>query len=649
MANSYINTALLDRNRPRKVVFYGRVSTEHEAQMSALGNQMQWYDDVATRFPNWTVVDKYIDEGITGTQARKRPSFMKMVKDGKTDKFDLIVTREVCRFARNTVDTLTYTRELSNIGVEVYFVDDNIWTLESDGELRLSIMATLAQEESRKVSDRVKAGQAISRQNGTLYGCGNILGYDLKRNIDEKGNWNPSENTYVINPEQAETVRMIFDLYEQGNGEKKISTELCRLHRKSANGNVKWDAAKIGRILKNATYKGYICYNKSHNNNYLDQKRIKNHDIDTYTLVKGNFEPIVTEEQWDKCDKIRRSKVTAVSKNGKKVVYGKKVSNDVYLRKLKCKCGSPFRKNKWRKNKNGEDAYGYQCYNQLNNGSKTFREKNGLDTDGYCDMKMVCDWKMELMAKEVLGTCWKNRKEDAMEAFKLIKQYAVADKKTDNSEIKIIDNNIDKLNNRLENMIEMRADGELTKEEYAKSKAKIETELSELNKRKAGLDNGDDNGEFQLDLEKIEHELDRLTDLEKPDSDIVDSFISRITPVDNNRFEWIVRLSENTSAAAVCCVGGRKNKATATIEGVSPLTYTYDYCIIDLRGLKNTCRSGGQHRLHYAKVVKPEFALVWDFKITYEMAKNWRKAHNAYLRQNQWKDLTVRVCLDVGG
>lgn len=99
MANSYTNTSLLDRNRPRKVVFYGRVSTEHEAQMSALGNQMQWYDDVATRFPNWTVVDKYIDEGITGTQARKRPSFMKMIADSKADKFDLIVTREVCRFA----------------------------------------------------------------------------------------------------------------------------------------------------------------------------------------------------------------------------------------------------------------------------------------------------------------------------------------------------------------------------------------------------------------------------------------------------------------------------------------------------------------------------------------------------------------------
>jgi len=209
MVISNTNTALLDRNRPRKVVFYGRVSTEHEAQLSALENQMQWYEDIAMRYPNWSVIDKYIDEGITGTQAKKRPSFMKMIADSKTGKFDLIVTREVCRFARNTVDTLTHTRELKNLNIEVFFVDDNIWTMDGDGELRLTIMATLAQEESRKVSERVKAGQHISREKKILYGCGNILGYDLKRNIGEDGKWNPSENTYVINPEQAETVHIL--------------------------------------------------------------------------------------------------------------------------------------------------------------------------------------------------------------------------------------------------------------------------------------------------------------------------------------------------------------------------------------------------------------------------------------------------------
>ena len=135
----------LDRNRERRMVFYGRISTEHEAQLSAFENQIQWYDDQAKYHQNWTVLETYLDRGITGTQAKKRPAFLQMLEDARQGKFDLIVTREVCRFARNTVDTLTATRELKNLGVEVYFVEDNIWTMDGDGELRLTIMATLAQ------------------------------------------------------------------------------------------------------------------------------------------------------------------------------------------------------------------------------------------------------------------------------------------------------------------------------------------------------------------------------------------------------------------------------------------------------------------------------------------------------------------------
>lgn len=166
------------------------------------------------------IANFYEDEGITGTQAKNRPAFMQMIEDAKNGDFNLIVTREVCRFARNTVDTLVMTRELKNYGVEVYFVEDNIWTMDGDGELRLTIMATLAQEESRKISARVRAGQKISRDNGVLYGSGNIIGYDRV------------DGTYVINEEQAETVQMIFDLYLEGLGETKICKELCRRQRK---------------------------------------------------------------------------------------------------------------------------------------------------------------------------------------------------------------------------------------------------------------------------------------------------------------------------------------------------------------------------------------------------------------------------------
>ncbi|MEI3409394.1 MAG: recombinase family protein [Christensenellales bacterium] len=234
-----------NRSRQRKVVFYGRVSTEHEAQLSALENQMQWYDSVAEKHDNWIVLKKYIDEGITGTQAKKRPAFLQMIQDAKQKKFDLIVTREVCRFARNTVDTLVVTRELKNYGIEVYFVEDNIWTMDGDGELRLTIMATLAQEESRKTSERVRAGQKISRDKGVLYGSGNILGYDRDKKT----------RTYVINPDQAETVRMIYDMYSAGKGITQIRDELIRQKRKDSFGLVRWENTKISRILHNATYK----------------------------------------------------------------------------------------------------------------------------------------------------------------------------------------------------------------------------------------------------------------------------------------------------------------------------------------------------------------------------------------------------------
>lgn len=266
----------LDRNRERKVVFYGRVSTEHEAQISALGNQIQWYDEQAKNHSNWTIIDKYIDEGITGTQAKKRPAFLKMIDDAKEKRFDLIVTREVCRFARNTVDTLVTTRELKNIGIEVYFVEDNIWTMDGDGELRLSLMATLAQEESRKVSERVKAGQQISREKATLYGSGNILGYDR------------CGKSYVINEEQAETVRLIYNMYmNDGIGTMKIANKLIEMHKLNASGVVKWTAATINRILNNKTYAGYVVYGKSYSNNYLEQRRVNNYDTSTYMYAKG--------------------------------------------------------------------------------------------------------------------------------------------------------------------------------------------------------------------------------------------------------------------------------------------------------------------------------------------------------------------------
>ena len=229
--------------KKRVVAIYARVSTEHEAQISALGNQIQYYDDLFEKHPEWELYDRYIDEGITGTSVKKRKNFMRMMQDASKNKFDLIVTREVSRFARNTVDTLQQTRILRREGVEVYFTEDNIWTMnDEDGELRLTIMATLAQNESKKTSVRVKAGQMISFKNGVLYGNGNILGYDR---IGKE---------YVVNELQARTVRRIFDLYLDGNGVRKIQFVLEKEGHLTATGLTKWQPGNISRILRNSFY-----------------------------------------------------------------------------------------------------------------------------------------------------------------------------------------------------------------------------------------------------------------------------------------------------------------------------------------------------------------------------------------------------------
>ena len=190
----------------------------------------------------------YVDEGITGTSAKKRPQFMQMLSDAKNGDFNLILTREVSRFARNTVDTLQYTRDLKRLGVEVFFINDNIRTFDGDGDLRLTIMATLAQDESRKTSIRVKSGQQTSMENGVYYGNGNILGY------------NRVGKELVIDPEQAKTVRKIYDWYLDGMGVRQIQFQLEKEGVLTAMGKTRWYESNISKILKNPFYAGILEY-----------------------------------------------------------------------------------------------------------------------------------------------------------------------------------------------------------------------------------------------------------------------------------------------------------------------------------------------------------------------------------------------------
>ena len=579
------NVLMFDRNRQRSVVFYGRVSTEHEAQLAALENQMQWYEDQAKYHPNWTVLKSYIDRGITGTQAKKRPAFMEMLNDAKYHKFDLIVTREVCRFARNTVDTLVITRQLKEIGIEVYFVEDNIWTMDNDGELRLTIMATLAQEESRKTSERVRAGQKISRDNGVLYGNGNILGYDRLG------------DTYVINEDQAETVRIIYDLYLKGNGFNKIVNELVRLKRKDSSGLVRWDATKVSRILHNATYKGYQGYYKSHKNNHLDQKTIVNRDEDTYLYVKGRFTPIISEEVWDKCKALRESKLTLrKTQEGKLERTGTRTSEDIWAKRLICRCGHRMRKDRWHVNKTGL-TYGYKCYNVLNNGSKQTRIDAGLDADKYCDMGTIADWKFDLMLRELLKALNLNNDDLIKKAYNQFENSYTKETK-EARELRDAEAKLRKIRIKLENLTEMRVNGEIDKQEYSLLKAKINGEMLIAEKEI------DDIKRVVLEEERkttplVSIDVFRSMAVEDPDftkpirhSALVNTMIKKIVPNTSLDFKWYLNLYPKRDDAG-----------------------------------------------------DEDYKEVVEFTVDYDAAKDFRNNRGEMLRQNQWKDLTVRVMI----
>ena len=572
-----------------RIVYYGRVSTEHEAQLEALEKQMQWYEDQTKYHPNWTVVGKYIDEGITGTLAKKRPSFMKMIEDAKQRKFDLIVTREVCRFARNTVDTLVLTRELKNYGVEVYFVSDNIWTMDGDGELRLTIMATLAQEESRKISERVRAGQAVSRENGVLFGNGNIIGYDRVG------------STYVINPEQAATIRTIFELYSQGLGQMKIVNELTRRGCKDGNGNVKWSCIKISRILRNATYMGYLCYNKSKVNNFLEKRRIKNLDEDSFILKKGDFEPIISEALWHQCENIRNGRIRKYQMpSGEERRRGTRIAQNLWVKKLRCRCGAGYNRFKWRVLRDGTPVYGYQCNYRTQNPAKTFVEKNHLDSQKYCDAIVICEWKLDLMAKMIFDQLWGDQREAVLKACQMIESCILSTTLQTDSEKAEKQKKIEKLEQRLLNLGQMRADGELTREQFQKLYAQTTTELDALKTQQNSVPDSAEE-EVSFDLNKIKKGLSQMVDITAPriSEELINEFVEAVTPVENHHYRWKMTFGEMKS---------------------------------------------GQERYN---LMEPENSPVLSFTIDFETARQYRMSNGlpAQFRQRGWTDLNVEVYL----
>lgn len=532
----------------RKVAIYARVSTEHEAQINALENQIQYYNNILAQHPEWELVGRYVDEGITGTSVKKRKNFLRMMEDAKNGMFSLILTREVSRFARNTVDTLQETGKLKSYGVEVYFTEDNIRTSDdTDGELRLTLMATLAQNESKKTSVRVKAGQKISFENGVLYGNGNILGYDrVGREL-------------VVNPEQAETVKMIFNMYHDGMGCKQIAYELEKRGRVTSTGLTHWQPGTISRLLRNSFYCGKIVYRKQYVPDYLEQKKINNYDEVDKIEIMGKHEPIISEELFNDCQ--RRLDAKTVNRlRGKHAINPPK---SAYARILKCQCGSNFERRKWHKYKDGRIRYGFECYKQKNHGSYRTRLKKGLDTTGCCTTKMFPEWKLKIVAHWLFNDLWKERDKIINRAIEMLNATIKDENVVDyTDEVKELNKKRKKYEEKLSNLVELRVEGDISKEVYEEKKGAFKKQIeyidSELLKRDVKNSAIVSNVKTQIQL--LTDLLGKKYDVISGDipEDIVETFIDQIV-VHDDYFEWRLRTS---TEPVLCKVEGNEKDNT---------------------------------------------------------------------------------------
>lgn len=439
-----------------RVAAYCRVSTDKDDQTNSLISQRRYFADYINHHEDWILNDVYYDEGISGTQTKKRTGFNTMIEEAMQGGIDLILTKEVCRFARNTVDTLSYTRKLKDNGIGVVFTIDNIDTRDADGELRLTIMASIAQEESRKTSERVKWGQKRRMEQGIVFGR-DMLGYTVKN------------GALHINEEEVPVVRAIFHKFtNEGKGTRVIARELREEGMRPMRVKL-WSNTIILRVLRNEKYVGDLCQKKTYTPNYLTHAKKYNRGNEEMVYLKDHHEPIIDRELWNRTQEelLRRSP----SEDAKS-----KHSNRYWCSgKLYCGlCGRRY-VSRTKKLKNGVIYKAWRCYAAANHGAKkvsSFGEEIGCD-NGSINEKALLTCMHYCICK--LQTNQKELKREIMQEIKEIK--GITEKKPDTKRIR---EKMDALAAKKRKAIDLMLDGLITKSDLQEQTKWYDEQLAEL-------------------------------------------------------------------------------------------------------------------------------------------------------------------------
>lgn len=443
------------------VAYYARVSTEKDEQINSLGNQKRYFEDYIAANPHWTFAGGYVDEGISGTSVEGREQFLQMIEDAKCGRFDLIVTKEISRFARNTLDSLRYTRELLRCGVGVYFQNDNINTFDKDAELRLTIMSSIAQDEVRKLSERTRFGFKRAQENSVLLGQNNLFGYNK---VDGR--------LEIVEPEAA-VVREVFERYAAGDlGLRAIANDLDSRGVRGRQGKPLTYSTLYG-MIRNPKYKGCYAGRRYASRDYRD-KRSYRLSADKWLVHKDDRVPaIVPEALWEQANRLLASR-------GKTMKAHAQASQNRYAYSGKLICarhGTTFHRHVYKSKSRGEA----ECWN-----CKLYREKG---KQGGCDSPTVYSHELDRILERVFEQITDERSAAVQEYIDNLRAFAA---QQDNAPALVqVEQEIETVTRRKDKLLDLALAGALSNDEFKQRNETCNEQLAALEQQRTELQNAD--------------------------------------------------------------------------------------------------------------------------------------------------------------
>ena len=443
------------------VSYYARVSTGKDEQINSLGNQKRYFEDYIAANPHWTFAGGYVDEGISGTSVEGREQFLKMIKDAKRGRFDLIVTKEISRFARNTLDSLRYTRELLRCGVGVYFQNDNINTFDKDAELRLTIMSSIAQDEVRKLSERTRFGFKRAQENSVLLGQNNLFGYNK---VDGR--------LEIVEPEAA-VVREVFERYAAGDlGLRAIANNLDSRGIRGRQGKPLTYSTLYG-MIRNPKYKGCYAGRRYASRDYRD-KRSYRLSADKWLVHKDDRVPaIVPEALWEQANRLLASR-------GKTMKAHAQASQNRYAYSGKLICarhGTTFHRHVYKSKIRGE----MECWN-----CRLYREKGKT---GGCNSPTVYSHELDRILERVFEQVTDERSAAVQEYIDNLRAFAA---RQDNAPaLAQVEQEIETVTKRKDKLLDLVLAGALSNDEFKQRNEACNEQLAALEQQRTELQNAD--------------------------------------------------------------------------------------------------------------------------------------------------------------